>query len=1211
MATPESFVKAEEQLLELWEQNHIFKRSVLQRQEAPAFSFFDGPPFANGLPHYGHMLASVLKDTVTRYWTMRGFKVERTFGWDCHGLPVETEVEKQLKIKSKSQIEKLDSTPALSIAKFGQLCRASVFKYQQEWRDFLNRIGRWADHDNEYATLDNEYTASVWWAFGELYKQGLVYQDYRVSPYCPRCGTPLSNFEVNQGYKLTKDPAIFIKFKLREKLDPTIWGQRVVGKDAYMLAWTTTPWTLPGNVALAVDSKAKYVAIQQVGAKGDILVFAKDRYSAVSNLQSDYQWGISPLDDQTPEVSGKNFLELQYEPLFDVKSLQSETSHCIYSADFVTMEEGTGVVHTAVMYGEDDFNLGKQVGLPQHHTVDSEGKFTADVPQWQGKFVKDVDREIIADLKSRGLLLGEAETIEHEYPFCYRCDSPLLYYALSSWFIKVTAIKDRLIEANNKELLTDAGGQTHEGIRWVPAHLRDGRFGKWLEGARDWAISRNRYWGAPLPIWQCDQCQELKVVSQQAELADQVRVRNTFFIMRHGEAENNVIRILSAAKEGGKYGLTQLGQEQIKQTAVKLQEELKRLNKKTDQVIIVTSPIRRTHESADILAKELKLAKDQVIIDERLTEMRLGSFEGRTYDEYEQAKARGDIMDSESPMAIARRMQAAVIDYNSRNTGKVYILVSHGDPIWLLQQQLKGLAVKPSHSSVGSRIVIPEDYPHKGEYNRLEIPWLDLHRPYIDEIIFTCQCGGTMRRVSEVFDCWFESGSMPYAQYGVQSGAAAQELVKNKIIPADFIAEGLDQTRGWFYTLHVLSVALFNEPAYKNVVVNGLILAADGKKLSKRLQNYTPPADLFAKWGVDPVRYFLLASTQIGEDYRFSDEGVQHTFRQVIQLLWNIVEFYKLYAPTSIQPLNISSAQELFESATHPVDKWMMARVSLTIVETTHYMNQFELTKAARQISALIDDTSTWFVRRSRERIKSGDKQALTVLRWALHQLAIITAPFTPFLAERVYAAVDGSQDSVHLADWPTVEMDINSKLKQTGEADPMMVVLGQMAQVRELAESIHALRAQANIKLRQPLAEVIITGTQLLPEYAAVLAEEVNVIEVKCEVKRGAGEWLELSLPQGIKVELRTDLTLELEAAGLVREFTRQINNLRKEQGLTVKDKITLQLKGSDKFKQIIAAAQDKVMEATLTASLEWSDKVIGSELEVGEEKVAVKIMV
>lgn len=1200
MAIPDNFVKAEEQLLEAWEQNHIFKRSVSQRQDAPAFSFYDGPPFANGLPHYGHMLVSVLKDVVTRYWTMRGFKVGRTFGWDCHGLPVENEVEKELKIKSKSQIEKLDSTPVLSIAKFAQLCRASVLKYQQEWRDFLNRIGRWADHDNEYATLDNNYTASVWWAFGELYKQGLVYQDYRVSPYCPRCGTPLSNFEVNQGYKLTKDPAIYIKLKLKEKLPQDVWGK--IESDVHMLAWTTTPWTLPGNVALAVDPEAKYIGVKS--PDDAVLILAKNRLPALQT----YEQTLS--DIVTPEVAGSKLAGYEYEPLFDIKALQSSTSHRIYPADFVTMEDGTGVVHTAVMYGEDDFNLGKEVGLPQHHTVDSEGKFTDDVPQWQGKFVKDVDQEIIIDLKSRGLLLGEPAVIEHEYPFCYRCESPLLYYALSSWFIKVTAIKDKLIEANNQELLTDANGQAHQGIRWVPGHLRDGRFGKWLEGARDWAVSRNRYWGAPLPIWQCDQCQEVKVVSQQAELADQAKVRNTFFIMRHGEAANNVIRILSAGKEGAKYGLTNLGQEQIKQAAVKLHDDLKQLNKKTNQVVIVTSPIRRAKESAAILAHELKLKPDQLIVDERLTEMRLGSFDGRSYDEYERTKARGEIFDSESPMAIARRMQAAAIDYNSRTTNRVYVLVSHGDPIWLLQQQLKGLAIKSSHGSVGSRIIVPEDYPHKGECHQLEIPWLDLHRPYIDEVTFTCRCGGVMRRASEVFDCWFESGSMPYAQYGLHSHDDAQQLVKDKIIPADFIAEGLDQTRGWFYTLHVLGVALFGLPAYKNVVVSGLILAADGKKLSKRLQNYTLPAELFAKWGVDPVRYFLLASTQIGEDYRFTDGAVQQMFRQVVQLLWNVVEFYKLYAPSPSPLLPATSAKDLFSSVSHPLDKWMIARVSQAIAEMTYYLDQFELTKASRLINPLIDDTSTWFVRRSRGRIKGGDEQALLVLRWALHQLSLITAPFMPFLSERVYQAVGGGKDSVHLEDWPAIEMDLNPELKRTAEADEMTVSLGQMAQVRGLAEAVHALRAQSGLKLRQPLAEVIITGTKLSDEYATVLAEEVNVNEVKCETKQTKGEWLESSLPQGIKVALRVDLTPQLEAAGLVREFTRQINNLRKEQGLTVKDKITLQIQGSERFKEIITTVQAKVMEAILTTSLEWPDKVVGSELEVGEEKVVVKIV-
>lgn len=1201
MALPNSFAESEQELLKFWAENKIFERSIKQRDSAPCFSFYDGPPFANGLPHYGHMLASVIKDSVTRYWTMRGFKVERTFGWDCHGLPVENEVEKELKLKSKSQIEKLKDTPQLSIAEFNRLCRISVFRYQKEWRSFLERIGRWADHSNEYATLNNEYISSVWWAFSELYKKGLVYQDYRVSPYCPRCGTPLSNFEVNQGYKTVKDPAVFIKLKLKAKLDSKVWGE--ISELVYMVAWTTTPWTLPGNVALAVHPDIDYVGVKD--SNGNVLIVAESRLPALRAHDSTLGEVV------TKPVNGEALVGYEYEPLFDIKPLQSAKSYKIYPAEFVTTEDGTGVVHTAVMYGEDDFVLGKKVGLPQYHTVDTEGHLTKDVAQFAGMFVKDADPLIIEDLKTRGLLVGETELAEHEYPFCYRCDSPLLYYALTSWFVKVTSIKDELIEANNSLSLTDAGGLRHDGIRWLPAHLKEGRFGNWLEGARDWAVSRNRYWGAPLPIWQCEKCHKLKVVGQQNEIAPFAGQRNTFFVLRHGQAENNVKEILASEHEGEKYGLTELGRQKAKEAALKLQTELKTLNKDKSEVIILTSPIRRAHETAEIVSKELGLTASQLITEEHLREMFFGPMDGHAYQEYETERKNGAVDGVEIAPVIAKRMSQVTAEYNSQTQGKVYVIVSHGDPIWLLAKAAADEVITESHYTDGSEVRTPVDYPVKGELKAITIPWIDLHRPYIDEVMFECECGGVMKRVAEVFDCWFESGSMPYAQYGVHSKEAAKGLVDKGLIPADFIAEGLDQTRGWFYTLHVLSVALFNRPAYKNVVVNGLILASDGKKLSKRLRNYTPPEELFAKWGVDPVRYFLLSSTAMGEDYRFSDEAVQQTFRQVSQLLWNVVEFYKLYsiAPASSDD---STTQESFDSAEHCLDKWILARLASTTAEITYWMEQFDLTRGTRPIASLINDLSTWYIRRSRDRMKSGDQQTIRVLPHVLKQLSIIMAPFMPFIADRVYKEVGGSKASVHLEDWPKIT-NLSAELKRSGETDAMTAVLGQMALVRDLAEAVHALRSTAGLKLRQPLAAVLVSGSQLEQGYRQVLAEEVNVEEVGVQEKvndKGEGQWVESELPQKIKVCLRTDITPQLRAAGLVRELVRQINNLRKESQLTVQDKVSLKVKTDDELKKVITEAQEKIMSATQVTNFEWSDQVNGSELEVGEYKIQIELI-
>lgn len=1152
MATPQSFVEAEEKLLAEWEEQRVFQRSLQRRAGAPVFSFYDGPPFANGLPHYGHMLASVIKDTVTRYWTMRGYAVARTFGWDCHGLPVENEVEKQLGVGSKREIEQLQATPAASIAQFNAACRASVFRYQGEWRQFMRRIGRWADHSHEYATLDNEYIASVWWAFGELHKKGLVYQDYRVTPYCTRCGTPLSNFEVNQGYRTVKDPAVFVKFKALGEPD----GKVIFDKPTYFVAWTTTPWTLPGNVALAVGAEVAYVAVE---LNGEVLWLAKDRLAAVA-----------PGATVRAEAEGADLVGYAYQPLYDVVPLKSDASYRLYDADFVTTGDGSGIVHTAVMYGEDDFALGKRAGLPAHHTVDLEGKLTADVPQFAGQFVKDADPHVVADLRQRNLLVGEPEMAEHEYPFCYRCDTPLIYYALSSWFVKVTAVRDQLVAANGD-------------VRWVPDHVKEGRFGRWLEGARDWAISRSRYWGAPLPIWQCADCHATKVLSDTAELAEQAAGRNAFLLLRHGEAENNVAQVLASEGEGAKYGLTELGQQQAAAAAEQLKAKLAELGKPVADVRLVVSPIRRTQETAAIVQRALGLPDGQVSTDVRLREIELGSFDGRGYGEYEAAREAGQLTDVELPESVAERVRELAAQLNSQATGLVYVLVTHGDPIWLLERSLVGEAPGYTHLLKDGVAVPPEGYPEKAQLRQVAMPLLDLHRPFIDEVTFTCSCGGAMRRVPEVFDCWFESGSMPYAQYGAHTRQAADELVSQKLIPADFIAEGLDQTRGWFYTLHVLAVALFGTPAYRNVVVNGLILAADGKKLSKRLKNYTPPDELFGKWGVDPVRHFLLASTAMGEDYRFSDEAVQQTFRQVVQLLWNVAEFYQMYAPA-----------EVAEAApTHAMDRWLYARLDEATAEATAAMDRYDLTRASRQLASLVDDLSTWYVRRSRDRFKAGDAGAVATLRAALRRVATLAAPSMPFLADRVYRLAGGAAGSVHLEDWP-----VAGELNQAS--------LDSMATVRAVAEAVHALRSAAGIKLRQPLAAVCVSGLALDAEHQQLLAEEVNVEAVAPE--RGDGQWVEAKLGSAT-VALRTDMNDDLRARGLVREMTRQINSLRRERGLTVRDRVSVTLQAPDELRQLVAPYENVLKQAVQADQLNWGPADGGAQLEVGDYAVTIKL--
>ncbi len=947
-----NFAKKEEEIIDFWEKNKIFEKSVKQRELSPVFSFYDGPPFASGSPHYGHILASTLKDTVTRYWTMRGFKVARTVGWDCHGLPVENLIEKELKIKSKKQILTLADDEYKSIKLFNERCQASVFTCVDEWKDTFKRIGRWADYSNEYATMDPEYTESVWWVFKELFKKGLIYKDYRVAPYCTRCGTPLANFEVNQNYQKVKDPSIYIKVKIKDQAN------------TYFLVWTTTPWTLPANVALAIGKNIEYAKIK-VGR--EYFLLAKARLDAAEKYLGAY--------DVVELHKGHEFIGWEYEPIFEYyKNKLDKKAYYVIEGDFVTTEDGTGIVHVAPAFGEEDMAVGKKYDLPVLMTVDLEGKFKPEVKDWAGIFVKDADPKIMEYLKSKGILISDVnDKIEHEYPFCWRCDSPLIYYALDAWYVAVTKFKEDLVNNNSSLRLTDPNGKKHEGIRWVPGHVKEGRFGKWLEGVRDWNISRNRFWGAPLPVWQCAKCGVYKVVGSRAEL------------------ENDEIK--------------------------------------------------------------------------------------------------------------------------------------------------------------------------------------DLHRPYIDEIKFKCQCGGEMKRVEEVFDCWFESGSMPYAQYHYPF--ENKEKFETGF-PCDFIGEGLDQTRGWFYTLHVLATALFNKPAYKNVIANGLILAEDGKKLSKKLKNYTEPNILIDKTGIDAIRYFLLSSTPMGEDYRFSDRLVEEMLRKTVMLLGNIYSFYALYEKSikfdkALEPRDVQNI----------LDKWIVAKLNMTIKEVTEEMDNFDLTRAARPIADFINEFSTWYLRRSRERFKGTDQNdkahALSTMRYVLLNLCKISAPFLPFISEDIYQKLKGPRESVHLEDWPETAPDlIKTEL------------LEQMEVARKLIEQALAARAEAGIKIRQPLAKLYITKKSLPEDFLSLIKDEVNVKEVEVIEKLPTGKNYQVGADELYKVALDIKISAELQREGHIRELIRFINALRKDLNLSLGDIVEVYYQTKDKdLLKAIKEANEELMRSTLSKDL------------------------
>ncbi len=893
----------EEQVIQKWDEEQTFLESLKQNKNKPLFSFYDGPPFANGIPHYGHLVQTTIKDTITRYKTMAGYYVPRRVGWDTHGLPVEYAIEKEHDFRGKQDI--ID----YGIDKFNKECRESVFKYKSIWEDMFKRVGRWADYSKTYTTLDESYIESVWWVFKELFKKGLIYKDFRSSPYCPRCATPLSNFELNQGYQDgIEDPSLYIKFKLKDE-------------NAYLLGWTTTPWSLPGNGAIAVNPEASYVYVklEDDNKRKEVLILARNRLEALS---SDNYHILK-------EIKGSELIGKEYFPLFRLDILDSYPNKAnlykVWGADFVSIEDGSGVLHVAPAFGEDDLILGKQKDIPVLLTIDEFGKVKENIgldKSIEGLFFKKADQKIIELLTKKDLVYA-AQIFKHTYPFCWRCDTPLLYYATDSWMINVTKVKEQLILNNQK-------------INWIPEHIRDGRFGKWLENVKDWAISRNRFWGAPIPIW----------------------------ITEDGEIEV------------------------------------------------------------------------------------IGSIE-----------------------------------------------------------ELREKAINGQNIS-------------------------DLHRPYIDQIKIKTISGKIASRIDEVFDCWFESGSMPYAQnhYPFEDNNWSDQF------PAQFIAEAIDQTRGWFYTLHVLATALFDKPAFLNVICSGWVTAADGEKLSKRKKNYAPMDQLFDLFGVDSLRFFLISSPIVnGEDIRFKTESLRDIQRKVFMSLNNIYTFYKMYADLD----KFVPDQELTEPISdNLLDQWIISRVNQTIAEVQKNLDNYKLDKASKPIVDLIDDSSNWFVRRSRRRFWKSennlDKQkAYQTLYFVIIRICQLIAPFSPFLSDYIYSNITKGTNnprSVHLSSWPSVGK-INEEL------------LDEMKNIREAINEGLMLRARAGIKVRQPLASFSLP--KIKNDFKEIIADELNVKKVNFDKS----------------IKLDTKLTATLKNEGIVRDLIRYIQNGRKKAGKEVSDRINLNL--------------------------------------------------
>lgn len=1096
-----NFSEIEEKILQFWGKNRIFEKSVKQAQKRKYFSFYDGPPFATGSPHYGHILATTIKDTVTRFWYMSGYKIERRVGWDCHGLPIENLIEKETGIKGG----KKEILEQVGIGKFNQACASAVLRCVDDFEKTLQRVGRWADYANSYATMDKEYTESVWWVFNQLYQQGLIYEDFRVTPYCPRCGTPLSNFEVNQGYQDIEDESVYVKF-------PVLGEQ-----NTYFLVWTTTPWTLPANAALAIGEKVKYQKLKNKET-GEALILAKER----SGILDKEKFTI------LEEIGGQEMVSKKYQPLF--KNPDAVDAYRVVAANFVSTDEGTGLVHIAPAFGEDDMALGRKEKLPTLITVDQEGRIIKGLNlPGEGKFVKEADEDIKADLKKRGLLLKE-EKIVHSYPFCWRCDTPLLYFPITSWYVAVTKFKKELVTNNQK-------------ILWVPGHLKEGRFGKWLRGARDWSISRNRFWGAPIPIWKCEQCEKTKSVGSIEELKqNSVQSGNRYFLMRHGQAENNTGHFLNGDIKTNHLALTEFGRKQVAQT-------LARKFKKQKIDLIFSSDFLRTKQTAEAAAEKLGLDKNKIIFDVRLREIDGGVLNGQSNEKFREfgtleEKFTKAPEGGETLNQVKSRVSEFLYETDKKYQEKNILIVGHEFPLWLLSAGAQALNEAGSIALRKDKKYFLENaqvlelnfspLPHNQNFE------LDLHRPFIDEIELRCSCGGKMQRIEEVFDCWFESGSMPYAQWHYPF--ANKKLVE-QTFPADFIAEGMDQTRGWFYTLHVLASALtlkkgklgFNQPAFKNCIANGLILGEDGKKLSKRLRNYPEVNLVFEKYGADSLRYFLLSSTPIGEDYIVSERRIADTMRRTLMTLQNSFSFFSMYVGQNFKVKKVAVKNIL--------DKWILSRLNSLNSEVIKEMKAYELTRAARLFDGFIDDLSNWYIRRSRERFQRPQnqkekEQAAQTLYFVLLNLAKLMAPFTPFISEEIYQQLKNKKDreSVHLCDYPKPSKKaIDKKLEE------------KMGQAREIVAQALAERAAKGIKVRQPLAFLTVKE-RLNQEFLDLIAQEVNVKKVKV----------------GRVFKLDTEITEELKREGAKRELERYHAALRKEMGLMPADK-TFAVSSSD----------------------------------------------
>lgn len=1151
----------EEEILSFWKDNNLFEKSLEKKSPKGNYVFYDGPPFATGLPHYGHILGSTCKDVFGRYKTMRGYRVPRRWGWDCHGLPIENIVEKDLGISGKGAIEEF------GIKEFVEHARSKVLTYVGEWEKTVERIGRWVDFKNSYKTMDNTFIESVWWALGEMNKKGLLYEGVRVLAYCPRCETPIANSEIamDNSYKDITDISVYVKFRLKsvpsevEGKSSSTSSERA---NTYLLAWTTTPWTLPGNTAIAINKDIDYVAFKYEDA---VYISAKD----FLNKEKKFQFEKEKVE-VIKEMKGSELVGLSYEPVFSYfknsEVAKNENIWKVWHADFVNVEQGTGIAHEAPAFGEDDMGLAQKNNIPFIKHVNPDGTFIDEVSDFKGIKVKPkedhqkTDIEIIKYLAHNGSLFAK-EKIIHSYPHCWRCETPLLYYALPSWFVNIQKIKNNLLK--------DAGS-----MNWIPEHLKEGRFKNSMENAPDWTISRNRYWASPLPFWKSKDGKVLFVDSLETLRKYTKKSGNKYIVMRHGEADHNLLGMASSDPNEPVH-LTEKGREQVKNQINKL--------KKSGVEIIVSSPFVRTKETAEIIKEGLGISDENYLIDDRLREIDIGVYNKGTWakfhEDYPKTKENFFIAPEggESYAQVKGWMMDFINDLEIKYKGRNILIVTHGGPAWLLLAGTHGYDAENTLDMVRHK----KDFHYFDNAEYMDVPFvpfphnenweLDLHRPYIDHVVLQDENGIEYKRISEVIDCWYESGSMPFAQ---DHYPFERSNWKKENFPGGFVAEYIAQTRTWFYYTHVVSSVLFGKAPFENVVTTGTVLAEDGQKMSKSKNNFPDPWIIFNKYGVDALRFYLMSSSVMkGEDFNFSEKGVQDITNKIINRLDNVVAFYELYRDKSIE-------NDKEPKSKNVLDKWILSRLGEMLVSVTKGMEKYDMTLATRPIEGLIEDLSTWYLRRSRERIKDGDKDAKETMYFVLKTLAKIVSPVTPFIAEDVWQKLknDSDVESVHLADWP----------KEVGVSKQ---ILEDMNIVRDFATKGNMIRKTKNVPLRQPLQSFSVSNP-LGSEYKEILMDELNVKEIK----------------DGKDVEFDLDISPVLKEEGIYREFIRSVQDIRKEAGLKPSDSIVLRINSESKGREMIEKYKSDLVKTVGANDIRFEENE-GKEIKIDELTFIVSI--